>query len=197
MSLLRSYSFDKLSFVDMGKIWSIFRSVASLNSKGCSCTLEVVEAVLDGTLELKYFDVDGNVIFDLERYERKVEKNRRLEQARRHKREKILLDDYDDVEDGGVVADMIPALHTEDIAESIVDHAELEWALKYVDERFNELLACERVDIRVALLQANKGIPESIQLVKNIVYEYPLVGEAIHVILSCGIPLNEVVKVSY
>lgn len=55
-------------------------------------------------------------MFDLRKYERKVEKLRKLEQARRHKNEKPLLDDYDDLAEGGVITSSVPALQTEDIA---------------------------------------------------------------------------------
>lgn len=195
MSMLRSYSFVKEDYINMGMLWSIFKPVARLDCKGCDYVLEIVESALDGKLKIDGVDTDGNAIFDLERYERKVEKNRKLEQARRHKREKVLLDDYDDLETEGVLADTISALQTEDIAESIVNKAELEWALKYLDENFFDLLVWEKMDIKIALRQANKGIPESIQLIKKVVDKYPIMAEIIHIILSCGKPLEEILKV--
>jgi hypothetical protein len=96
MSLLRTYSFNEIDYIDSGSLWSMFKDIASADSRGCSCTLEVVEAVLSGKLKIEHYDSDGNVVFDLRKYERKVEKLRKLEQARRHKNEKPLLDDYDD-----------------------------------------------------------------------------------------------------
>ena len=134
-------------------------------------------------------------MFDLRKYEQKVEKFRKLEQARRHKNEKPLLDDYDDLAEGGVGISSVPALQTEDIAKNIIDNAELDWALKSLDEKLLDFIVIDKVNIKVALLQANKGIPESIQLVKNIVKKYPYMGEIIHIILSCGKPLEEVLEV--
>lgn len=195
MSMLRSYSFVKEDYINMGRLWSIFKPVARLDSKGCDCVLEIVESALAGKLKIESVDTDGNVIFDLERYERKVEKNCKLEQARRHKREKVLVDDYDDLETEGVLVDTISALQTEDIAESIVNNAELEWALKSLDENFFDLLVYEKMHIKIALLQANKGIPASIQLIKKVVNKYPVIAEIIHIILSCGKPLEEILKV--
>ena len=190
--MMRSYLYDKTVWHDMGSLWSMFKDIASIGSRGCSCTLEVVEAVLSGKLKIEHYDSDGNVVFDLRKYERKVEKLRKLEQARRHKNEKPLLDDYDDLAEGGVVADAVPALQTEDIAKNIIDNAELDWALKSLDEKLLDFIVLDKVNIKVALLQANKGIPESIQLVKDIVKKYPYMGEIIHIILSCGKPLEEV-----
>ena len=195
MSLLRTYSFNEIDYIDSGSLWSMFKDIASIESRGCSCTLEVVEAVLSGKLKIEHYDSDGNVVFDLRKYERKVEKLRKLEQARRHKNEKPLLDDYDDLAEGGVITSSIPALQTEDIAKNIIDNAELQWALKSLDEKLLDFIVLDKVNIKVALLQANKGIPESIQLVKDIVKKYPYMGEIIHIILSCGKPLEEVLEV--
>lgn len=195
MSLLRTYSFNEIDYIDSGSLWSMFKDIASIESRGCSCTLEVVEAVLSGKLKIENYDSDGNVVFDLRKYERKVEKLRKLEQARRHKNEKPLLDDYDDLAEGGVVADAVPALQTEDIAKNIIDNAELDWALKSLDEKLLDFIVLDKVNIKVALLQANKGIPESIELIKDIVKKYPYMGEIIHIILSCGKPLEEVLEV--
>lgn len=195
MSMLKYYIYNPTNYVWWGDIWSMFKDIASIESRGCSCTLEVVEAVLSGKLKIEHYDSDGNVVFDLRKYERKVEKLRKLELARRHKNEKPLLDDYDDLAEGGVVADAVPALQTEDIAKNIIDNAELDWALKSLDEKLLDFIVLDKVDIKVALLQANKGIPESIQLVKDIVKKYPYMGEIIHIILSCGKPLEEVLEV--
>lgn len=195
MSLLRTYSFNEIDYIDSGSLWSMFKEIASADSRGCSCTLEVVEAVLSGKLKIEHYDSDGNVVFDLRKYERKVEKLRKLELARRHKNEKPLLDDYDDLAEGGVITSSIPALQTEDIAKNIIDNAELDWALISLDEKLLDFIVIDKVNIKVALLQANKGIPESIQLVKDIVKKYPYMGEIIHIILSCGKPLEEVLEV--
>lgn len=195
MSLLRTYSFNQIDYIDSGSLWSMFKDIASADSRGCSCTLEVVEAVLSGKLKIEHYDSDGNVVFDLRKYERKVEKLRKLEQARRHKNEKPLLDDYDDLAEGGVITSSVPALQTEDIAKNIIDNAELDWALKSLDEKLLDFIVIDKVNIKVALLQANKGIPESIQLVRDIVKKYPYMGEIIHIILSCGKPLEEVLEV--
>lgn len=195
MSLLRTYSFNQIDYIDSGSLWSMFKDIASIESRGCSCTLEIVEAVLSGKLKIEHYDSDGNVVFDLRKYERKVEKLRKLEQARRHKNEKPLLDDYDDLAEGGVITSSVPALQTEDIAKNIIDNAELDWALKSLDEKLLDFIVIDKVNIKVALLRANKGIPESIQLVKDIVKKYPYMGEIIHIILSCGKPLEEVLEV--
>lgn len=195
MSLLRTYSFNEIDYIDSGSLWSMFKDIASVDSRGCSCTLEVVEAVLAGKLKMEHYDLEGNVVFDLRKYERKVEKLRKMEQARRHKNEKSLLDDYDDFAEGGVITSSVPALQTEDIAKNIIDNAELDWALKSLDEKLLDFIVIDKVNIKVALLQANKGIPESIQLVKDIVKKYPYMGEIIHIILSCGKPLEEVLEV--
>lgn len=195
MSLLRTYSFNEIDYIDSGSLWSMFKDIASIESRGCSCTLEIVEAVLSGKLKIEHYDSDGNVVFDLRKYERKVEKLRKLELDRRHKNEKPLLDDYDDLAEGGVITSSVPALQTEDIAKNIIDNAELQWALKSLDEKLLDFIVLDKVNIKVALLQANKGIPESIQLVKDIVKKYPYMGEIIHIILSCGKPLEEVLEV--
>lgn len=195
--MMRSYLYDKTVWHDMGSLWYMFKDIASADSRGCSCTLEVVEAVLSGKLKIEHYDSDGNVVFDLRKYERKVEKLRKLELARRHKNEKPILDDYDDLAEGGVVADAVPALQTEDIAKNIIDNAELDWALKSLDEKLLDFIVLDKVNIKVALLQANKGIPESIELVKDIVKKYPYMGEIIHIILSCGKPLEEVLEVDW
>lgn len=195
MSLLRTYSFNEIDYIDSGSLWSMFKDIASVDSRGCSCTLEVVEAVLAGKLKMEHYDLEGNVVFDLRRYERKVEKLRKLEQARRHKNEKPLLDDYDDLAEGGVGISSVLALQTEDIAKNIIDNAELQWALKSLDEKLLDFIVLDKVNIKVALLQANKGIPESIELVKDIVKKYPYMGEIIYIILSCGKPLEKVLEV--
>jgi len=195
VSLLRTYSFNEIDYIDSGSLWSMFKDIASADSRVCSCTLEVVEAVLSGKLKIEHYDLDGNVVFDLRKYERKVEKLRKLEQARRHKNEKPLLDDYDDLAEGGVITSSVPALQTEDIAKNIIDNAELDWALKSLDEKLLDFIVIDKVNIKVALLRANKGIPESIELVKDIVKKYPYMGEIIHIILSCGKPLEEVLEV--
>lgn len=193
--MMRSYLYDKTVWYDMDSLWSMFKDIASVDSRGCSCTLEVVEAVLAGKLKMEHYDLEGNVVFDLRRYERKVEKLRKLEQARRHKNEKPLLDDYDDLAEGGVGISSVLALQTEDIAKNIIDNAELDWALKSLDEKLLDFIVIDKVNIKVALLQANKGIPESIELVKDIVKKYPYMGEIIYIILSCGKPLEKVLEV--
>lgn len=79
--MMRSYLYDKTVWYDMDSLWSMFKDIASADSRGCSCTLEVVEAVLAGKLKMEHYDLDGNVVFDLRKYEQKVEKFRKLEQA--------------------------------------------------------------------------------------------------------------------
>ena len=46
MSLLRTYSFNEIDYIDSGSLWSMFKEIASADSRGCSCTLEGVAAVL-------------------------------------------------------------------------------------------------------------------------------------------------------
>lgn len=152
MSLLRTYSFNEIDYIDSGSLWSMFKDIASVDSRGCSCTLEVVEAVLAGKLKMEHYDLEGNVVFDLRRYERKVEKLRKLEQARRHKNEKPLLDDYDDLAEGGVGISSVLALQTEDIAKNIIDNAELDWALKSLDEKLLDFIVIDKVNIKVVVV---------------------------------------------
>ena len=191
MSLLRTYSFNQIDYIDSGSLWSMFKDIASADSRGCSCTLEVVEAVLSGKLKIEHYDSDGNVVFDLRKYERKVEKLRKLEQARRHKNEKPLLDDYDDLAEGGVITSSVPALQTEDIAKNIIDNAELDWALKSLDEKLLDFIVIDKVNIKVALLRANKGIPESIELVKDIVKKYPYMEKSFTLFLAVASDLKK------
>lgn len=49
--MMRSYLYDKTVWYDMDSLWSMFKDIASADSRGCSCTLEVVEAVLAGKLK--------------------------------------------------------------------------------------------------------------------------------------------------
>lgn len=154
--MMRSYLYDKTVWYDMDSLWSMFKDIASADSRGCSCTLEVVEAVLAGKLKMEHYDLDGNVVFDLRKYEQKVEKFRKLEQARRHKNEKPLLDDYDDLAEGGVGISSVPALQTEDIAKNIIDNAELDWALKSLDEKLLDFIVIDKVNIKVALYRQTK-----------------------------------------
>lgn len=192
--LMRSYNFN--SEIDMGKVWSLFKDFAKLDGE-CTCSCEIVEATLKGSIPLDKLDEDENVQFDLQRYVHKFDKHRRMEQSRHYKKVKYLADNMDDTDGSRVLADAVYSLHSEDEYEKLINDSELEWALKHLDEMSLDFIILYKVDIKTTLLQANKGIPESIKLIKGIVEQYPFMGKLLHIILQCGKPLEEVLTQGY
>lgn len=186
---LRSYHWN--ASIDMERIWSLFKHYLELDCE-CTCSLEIVEAAIKGRIPLDKLDGEGDVIFDLERYVHKFDKHRRMEKSRYYKRVKYLANDIDEADGSGVFADAISSMQITGNYENIIDNCELEWALKCLDEKVMHFMVCDKVNIKVALIQANKGVPESIALIKKLVDKYPFMDELLHIILGCGRPLEEV-----
>lgn len=175
MSLLRSYSFNKVVTDD---IWNLFKD-ADIN-RGWDYSLEIIENAMSGGIQTsKSFSFYG--------YINNIEKNRRLEKHRSAKRHLHIKDSYDEEESYGVPES---ALNTyvpqDDPYQKIDDDEEVYFAVNEINKMASEFLIFNKVNIQHCVRQALKGIPDAVSELKKLVEEDPHAGEMLRIILGSG-----------
>lgn len=192
MGMLRSYSFGTFMGVDEipENVLGLFED-ALIEGRKISRTSEIIYAGLTGGIDL-------NSHFNLEAYERAIEKNENLSAYAKKKKEMYIdfdcsSDDYDVVfKQGGIQADKINIKKVQDEYEELMDADELVRAVANVKRLNNDFVIVEEVDIIEALRLALKGIPQAIKELKRICNFYPRISEDIKVILGSGKEVDEV-----
>ncbi len=175
--LLRSVSFTTEC---NPKIWELFKKADELGTK-LDYTLEIIEAAMQGRI-----DLEGE--FKLKEYVASIDRSRRLEGLREAKKAVHVTDISDDEEDSGVAYPV----------DSRNDYEEFEnnYELQQAVERFNDMQYYFMVNAgcfaKTAVRQALRGIPESIELVKNLCDEYPIAAELLEIILGSGYSYEDI-----
>lgn len=192
MGLLKSYSFGTHWGVDEipEKVLGLFAESVE-EGKKISRTSEIIYAGIQGGI-----DLDG--YFNLEAYERAIEKNENLSAYAKRKKEMYIdfdcsSDEFDTVcKQGGIQADKINIKKVRDEYEEFMDADELVRAVARVKSLNNDFVIVEEVDIIEALCLALKGIPQAVKELKRICSFYPTISEDIKVILGSGKEVEEV-----
>lgn len=181
--LMKSVSFG--NEVD-SKVWDLFKDANEIGSR-LDYTLEIIDAALTG-------NIDFNREFELEKYINSIRRTRRLEALREAKKTvHITEDSYDDEETSGVSSDRVSYF-----VDGTDEYAILEdsFELQYAIDKFNSLqdyfMVNARCDVKYAVRQALKGIPDSIELLKNLCSDYPVAGELLRIILGSGYKYEEI-----
>ncbi len=200
--MLRSYSFQEFD----ERIWLLFHDMMS-SSKEFDCSIEVVTAAIRGKIDLDKVEselVEAEIngvglegrkkTFSLLAYDAKVRRNRKLaagESAKKNLRI-VELNDGEESQPYGVSEGVVTLCADKpDEYGACEDEIDLQFALRGLQDSFRDILVWCKVDVWLCMEQALKGIPESVALLKNLVQEFPYVGEYVRVILSCGKPFGE------
>lgn len=176
--LLRSMSFNKEC---SPKVWELFEKADELGTK-LDYTLEIIEAAMQGRID---FEKD----FKLKEYVGSIDRARRLEGLREAKRAVHITDISDDEEDSSGVA--YPADSRNDY-EELENNFELQQAVDMFNEMQNYFMVNAKCDSKLAVRQALRGIPESVELVKNLCDEYPIAADLLKIILGSGYSYEQI-----
>ena len=105
----------------------------------------------------------------------------------------ITEDSYDDDENSGVSSDRISYFVDSTDEYEILENS---FELRYAINKFNSLqeyfLVNAKCDVKFAVRQALRGIPDSIELLKNLCNDYPVAGELLKIILGSGYTYEEI-----
>lgn len=166
-------------------VWSLFEKMDEL-SEPLECSLEVIDAAMAGRLDLDHFDLSA--------YAKTVKKNERLANFRVGSKLLPIVFDYneEDAEPYGVPESVV-SIYAEpvDAYEAIVDDEEVRYAVTELTNMNHDITSYYRIDFVRCMTQALKGIPASINLLKQLVCDDPYIGELIRAILSSGHPFCE------
>ena len=145
------------------KVWELFEKANELGTK-LDYTLEIIEAAMQGRID---FEKD----FKLKEYVASIDRTRRLEGLREAKK----------------------AVHLTDVSD---DEDENKFELLQAVNQFNELqyyfMVNAKCDSKLAVRQALRGIPESIELVKNLCNDYPIAADLLKIILGSGYSYEQI-----
>lgn len=183
MSLLRSYSFCE-EIPD--EIWELFKDAKDLGTKW-DYTLEILNAAQEGRIDFqKEFNLGG--------YIQKIESIQRMKSGKRAKRWKSICSDFDEWnEDSHFVSEDIVSQYAEqvDTYKEVENEDELKYAVDEINKLSRKILIEHRLDIYKCMEQGARGIPETIELLKDLVSKDAHVGEILKIILSSGYKLKE------
>lgn len=175
--MLASYSFQQSITPE---IEELFSGCEELGDE-LDYTVEIIEAALSGKINLEK-------PFNIVSYVRAVKKHERLEGERRAK--KLLHiqtnnPDDDTLEPYSIKEEniQIGVVEKSDF-EKLEDIYELQDAVNYIRSVESELVVCENIFIIKVIRQALKGIPDSINILKDICNFYTDVAEALKIILQ-------------
>lgn len=168
------------------KIWDLFKDANEIGSR-LDYTLEIIDAALAG-------NIDFGREFELEKYINSINRTRRLEALREAKKTvHITEDSYDDEETSGVSLDRISYFaDSTDEYEILENSFELQYAVSQFDSLQEYFLVNAKCDVKLAVRQALRGIPDSIELLKNLCNDYPIAGELLKIILGSGYKYEEI-----
>lgn len=175
--LLRSVSFNTEC---SSKIWELFEKANELGTK-LDYTLEIIEAAMQGRID---FEKD----FKLKEYVASIDRTKRLEGLREAKRAVHVTDVSDDEDSSGVPY----PVDDRDDYEELENKFELQQAVDRFNEMQNYFLVNAKCDSKLAVRQALRGIPESIELVKNLCDEYPIAADLLKIILGSGYSYEQI-----
>ena len=181
--LMKSISFGKE--VDP-QIWDLFKDANEIGSR-LDYTLEIIDAAMSGNIDLSRE-------FELEKYINSINRTRKLEALREAKKVvHITEDSYDDEENSGVSSDRISYFVDSTDEYEILENS---FELRYAINKFNSLqeyfLVNAKCDVKFAVRQALRGIPDSIELLKNLCNDYPVAAELLKIILGSGYTYEEI-----
>lgn len=180
--LLRSYAFQK-EVPDT--VWNLFSKADKLGT-GLDYTLEIIDAAMQG-------DINLNREFNLKRYIYSINQARKHEDRRRYKKNLRINYTVDDEADFGdnIQADNLSGyVESIDEYEKIDNDSEVSYAISEINRMSHDIMIFHNVDIETCLSQANRGMPESINLLRKLVNDNPQVGLYIQTILASGYPLE-------
>ena len=175
--LLRSVSFTTEC---NPKIWELFKKADELGTK-LDYTLEIIEAAMQGRI-----DLEGE--FKLKEYVASIDRSRRLEGLREKKKAVHVTDISDDEEDSGVA---YPVDSRNDF-EEFENNYEFCNAVDTFNSMQHYFMINAKCDAKLAVHQALKGVPDAVELVKNLCDEYPIAAELLEVILGSGYSYEDI-----
>lgn len=176
--LLRSVSFNTECPT---KVWELFEKANELGTK-LDYTLEIIEAAMQGRID---FEKD----FKLKEYVASIDRTRRLEGLREAKKAVHLTDVSDDEDD---ISGVPYPVDDKDDYEELENKFELLQAVNQFNELQYYFMVNAKCDSKLAVNQALKGIPESIELVKNLCNDYPIAADLLKIILGSGYSYDQI-----
>lgn len=170
------------------KVLSLFKEAVS-NGQEIHYASEIIVGGIKGRINL-------NRDFNLKGYEYAIENKKTINKHRRGKKELYIDFNTDDIEEtsrsGGISENKLPVRDLEDAYEKFIDSEEVRYAVSQIKNLNHELLVVEEVNLIDAIRLAVSGYVNAVNEVKRICDFYPYIAEYVKVILSSGVPIEEV-----
>lgn len=164
-------------------VWNVFEGCEKL--QGDFYPLEILASVKKG-------DIVVGKSFNIRAYVKKVSQNKCLENSREVKRLVGIVDSVaEDIETEGITEDIVTGyVEQVDFAEDYAEKDEIQYAVRKINDMSKDIMIFHKLDVKHCIRQALKGVPASVEHLKNLVADNPTVGEYIKIILGSGVEFN-------
>lgn len=173
-------SFSVQKTMEMNDFEYLFRDFEKYNGE-FDYSIELIDAMMDSRISKK----DE---FNLFGYCKCIRDGKFQNDLKRLKKEQYLIEDDDD-ESTGVKASTL--IEERDDYEVFEDTEEAMYTVKKIQALNFEFISELGIDLVHCLRQAVKGIPDAIETLTEFCNEYHKYAEYVQIILSCGIPFEE------
>lgn len=166
-------------------IWGLFEEWEKTNAP-FEYVLEIIDAAASNKV-----DFDN---FNLSAYNKAVRKNVSKGSSRRKNKVLHIVNDIEDISSEPYgVAESIVSIYAEqeDEYKKLEDEEELAYAIEEIRNLNGVVFYTYRVDMLHCIKQALKGLPESINILKNLVDNDSFIGDLLKIVLESGQPFAE------
>ena len=189
--LLRSFSFGQFYGVDAipEQVLGLFSSLVENKNKRIEYASEIMDAGLQGRINLnKEFNIDG--------YEATITMYNNRNKEKKRKKETYInfntdSEDWENVSRSGGITEDVVSYQEAQKMQSEYDKLILDDSLRFAVETIKNLqpilFAEAKVDFIKVIKNALACVPGSVETVKKICNDYPILGEQVSEILSSGV----------
>ena len=186
-STLYSFGFAKYDYIPP-VVLDLFVGYENTTVNGepvLNYTLEVYEAVLDGRVDVKHFNMIGFI--------RGIQDNTKMNKEKSTKKLTYFKSEGSDEEADGVAENHVRT--PEDKYAEYDDSDEVQWAVNKIITLQDEFSVDYGVNLIHAMKKAAEGFPQAVELLKNLCDEADTLSELVYIILSSGQSLDELFPV--
>lgn len=182
-STLFSFGFAKVDYIPP-VVLNLFEGYENTTVNGepvLNYCMEVCEAVIEGRVDIKHFNMIGFI--------KSIQNNEKMNMEKSPKKVTYFKPDVtcDDVD--GVFESKIQA--QEDLYAKYDDEDEIQWAVNKINSLLDEFILDYGVHVIHVMKKAAIGFPQAKEILRNLCDEVDTLSELVYIILSSGQSLDE------
>lgn len=182
-STLYSFGFAKYDYIPpvVLDLFSAYENTTVNGEPVLNYTLEVYEAVMDGRINVKHFNMIGFI--------KAIQENTKINVEKSAKKVTYFRPEGSDDEADGVVENHVKV--KEDKYAEYDDADEVQWAVNQVNSLHDEFFINYGVHLIHVMKKAAIGFPQAVEIIRNLCEEVDTLSELVYIILSSGKSLDE------